>query len=280
MIDKIKVAGVQMNPLLMEKEKNLTRIVERTKEAAKGGATLIVFPECALTGYVYLSREEAIPFAETIPGPATEMVEAICRESQVYVIFGLLEKAGEKFYNSAAFLGPSGLIGIHRKVHLPDFAVDAFVDQSKDPFRVFETPIGNIGMMICYDNAFPESARILSLKGADIVVVSTNWPQGREMMSKLVPPVRAFENGVNLVAVDRVGMERGWKFLGVSKVVDPIGDVLVEASSEKEEIIFAELSLSQARKKDVTITKSESSAICKLDRFENRRPDLYGEITK
>jgi predicted amidohydrolase len=293
MVDKIIVSAVQTNPVLMAKEINLRKIVDRTKEAARNGALLIVFPECALTGYVFCSREEAIPFAEAIPGPSTKIVSDICREFQVYVVFGLLEKERHKYYNSAAFVGPKGLIGTYRKAHLPrverdqthatpvgnnGIAVDVFMDRSTASFRVYATPIGNIGIMICYDNSFPETARILSLLGAEIIAMPTNWGEGDIVVNKLMPSVRAFENGVNLIAADRVGIERGERFPGESKIIDPKGRILAEAGAENEEIVYAEISLSQAREKHTIIGKKEYGFV--EDKMRDRCPELYDQITK
>ena len=179
MPDRIKIAVVQMEPELMKTGENLRTILNATKKAADNHANLIVFPECSLTGYIFSSRQEALPFAETIPGPSTEKLVYLCQELRVYVIFGLLEKENDKLFNAAAFLGPQGLIGKYRKNHLPFLGVDRFVDIGDQPFRVHRTPIGNIGLHICYDVVFPESSRVLALLGADILALPTNFPRGR-----------------------------------------------------------------------------------------------------
>ncbi|MCK4863638.1 MAG: carbon-nitrogen hydrolase family protein, partial [Dehalococcoidales bacterium] len=125
----IKIAAVQTNPKLMNPEKNLESVISAIKEATAKQASLIVLPECCLTGYVFDSREEALPFAETIPGPTTENLISLCSELKVYVILGLLEKDGDKLFNAAAFVGPDGLVGKYRKNHLPFLGVDRFVDR-------------------------------------------------------------------------------------------------------------------------------------------------------
>jgi|GEM_PF-2334835 predicted amidohydrolase len=111
MPDKVKIAAVQMNPVIMQNKNNLDKILAEARTAAGNGADLIVFPECALSGYVFSSREEAMPFMETIPGPATDKLAACCKELGVHVIFGLLEKDGDKCFNAAVLIGPAGLIG-------------------------------------------------------------------------------------------------------------------------------------------------------------------------
>src|SRR5947207_11833609 len=120
------VAGVQMRPELGNKIVNLRMIEARLKQSALGGAKLIVFPECALTGYGYDSKDRAWPQAETIPGPATEAIAAVCKAHDVFAVFGLLEKDGERLFNACALVGPSGLVGSYRKTHLLHLGVDRF----------------------------------------------------------------------------------------------------------------------------------------------------------
>jgi 5-aminopentanamidase len=272
----VKIAAVQMNPKLMRNGKNLEQIIMKTREAAADGAMLIVFPECALTGYMFASQEEALPYAEAIPGPATEKVGALCKELGVYVIFGLLEQDGNKLYNAAAFLGPDGLIGKYRKNHLPYLGVDRFIDKGDNRITVFNSPVGNVGILICYDMTFPENARVMMLNGADIIVVITNWPRQREMVAKHMVNTRALENHVYLVASDRVGTERKGKFLGRSKIADTAGQTLGSASTTKEEIIYADADLELARQKHLAFVPGEFET----DFIRDRRPELYGDIVK
>ena len=275
MSDKVKIAAVQMDPKIMKNGENLERILLEARAAAKKGADLIVFPECVLSGYVFSSREEAIPFAESIPGVSTERLAACCQELGVYVVYGLLERDGDKCYNSTVLVGPKGLIGKYRKIHLPFLGVDRFTDAGNSPFQVFETPIGNIGIHICYDCNFPESARIMALLGADIITLPTNWPVGRERVVNYVVNARAYENRIHLVAANRAGSERGTRFMGRSKIVGASGDTLAEAGSD-EETIYAEVSLTEARQKHIVIKAGEFE----VDFIHDRRPELYSELTK
>ena len=199
-----------------------------------------------------------------------------CRELGVYVVYGLLERADDKCYNAAVLVGPEGLICKYRKIHLPFLGIDRFIDAGTEPFQVYETPIGNIGIQICYDCNFPESTRIMALLEADIIALPTNWPQGRERIVNYVVNTRAYENRVHLVAADRVGNERGARFLGHSKIVSASGDTLVEASGDNEETIYAEVSLAEARQKHIVIKAGEFE----VDYIRDRRPELYGELTK
>ncbi len=276
MIDKVKIAAVQIDPKLMAKKENLDKIILNIKSAASNRANLIVFPECALTGYVFENLEEAIPSMETIPGPSTNELVKCCRETGVYVVMGLLEIDGRRCFNAAVLVGPEGLVGKYRKIHLPFLGIDRFLDRGDKPFQVYQTPVGNIGILICYDCTFPESARVMTLMGADILALPTNWPKGREKAPGLVVPTRAFENKVYVAAVDRVGSERGTDFIGLSKIIDTNGDALAAASGDSEEIIYAEVSLSSARQKR-TILKA---GVFEWDFISDRRPELYGEITK
>ena len=272
--DKVKLAAAQINPLITAKRENLEKIVSVARIAAGNKSDLIVFPECALTGYMFSTRDEALPYAETIPGPSTETFSALCREMGVYIVYGLLEKEGAAIYNSAALIGPGGLIGRYRKNHLPFLGIDRFLDAGNEPFRVYETSIGKIGLFICYDCNFPESARVMALSGADILALPTNWPEGRSMIPEHVITVRAFENKVHLIAADRVGEERGARFIGCSKIINAKGETLSAASDDKEEIIYGEVSLADARQKRTIIKAGEFEA----DYIHDRRPELYGKI--
>jgi predicted amidohydrolase len=275
MKDKVRVAAVQMEPKLKRNEENLEKILHMIRTAAGEGAELIVFPECALTGYMFNSRKEALPYAETVPGPATERLAALCQELSVHVVVGMLEIHGDKCFNVAVLVGPQGPVGKYRKTHLPFLGVDRFLDHGDKPFQIYRTPIGNIGMHICYDCNFPETARVMALQGADILALPTNWPTDRGNISRYVINARALENRVYVIAADRIGVERGSTFLGMSKIAGPSGDTLAEGSRDKEEILYAEVSLAESRQKHVIIKPGEFE----LDFMGDRRPELYGRIT-
>ena len=276
MSDTVKIAAVQTDPKITKNEENLEKVLLKTKTAANDGADLIVFPECALPGYVFASREEAMPFTESIPGASTDKITACCQELGVHIVVGLLEKDADRCYNAAVLIGPGGLVGKYRKIHLPFLGVDRFIDAGNEPFPVYQTPIGNIGIHICYDCTFPESARIMTLLGADIIVLPTNFPKGRDKIIDYLVNTRALENGIHFVAAGRVGNERGIEFLGRSKIVRASGNTLAEASRDDEEIIYAEVRLAEARQKRIVIKPGEFE----LDRIHDRRPDLYGELTR
>lgn len=277
MSDILKVAAVQMNPKLMKNEKNLEKMLLRIQEAAAKGAKLIVFPECALTGYMFQSREEALPFTETIPGPATDKILDSCAKLGVYVIFGLLEQDNGRLYNAAAFVGPEGLVGKYRKTHIPGgFGADNFVDAGDKSFEVYQTPIGNIGILICHDITYPETARVLMLQGADVIVVPTNWPRQPDIVARHIINTRAVENFVHIVAADRVGVERKARFLGLSKIINARGMTKVSAGIRGEEVIYAEVDLAYARIKYVPGGVGGKW----FDIIEDRRPEFYGDIVR
>jgi predicted amidohydrolase len=276
MSEIVKVAAAQTDPKLMQNKGNIDSIIKGAKSAAGNKASLVVFPECHLTGYVYKSREEALPYAETIPGPSTEELIPLCKQLDIHVIYGLLEKADDKLYNALAFIGPEGLVGSYRKIHLPFLGIDRFVDKGERPFQVYPTSIGRVGIHICYDIIFPESARVMTLLGAEIVVLSTNFPQKRGETNNCVARARAIENKVHMVVSDRVGLERGFTFAGLSNVVNATGEVFGLASPDKEEIVYGEVDLELARQKHRVFIPGE----WEIDNIGDRRPELYGIISQ
>jgi predicted amidohydrolase len=271
MSEAIKVAGVQMEPVLLDSAGNLARCLELTETAAKEGARLIVFPEAALSGYVFRNLDEALPSAEAVPGPSTERIADSCRRLNVYVVIGLLERNGNRCYNTSVLMGPSGLIGKYRKLHLPYIGVDRFLNHGDLPLEVYDTDIGRIGLGICYDLDFPEPARVLALMGAEVIVAVANWPEGIEFIPDYVVLTRARENMVNLVAVNRVGEERGVRFFGRSKFADCMGVTLAEGKAYREDIVYAEIDPASARKKYRVIIPGE----LEVDTIRDRRPEFY-----
>jgi predicted amidohydrolase len=131
-----------------------------------------------------------------------------------------------------------------------------------------------IGMNICYDGGFPEPARVLTLLGADLVVLPTNWPPGAECMAGCVVNARAMENNIFYAAADRVGDERGFRFIGQSKICGPSGQVLAEAAHDREAILYAEIDVAAARQKKIV----RRAKLHEIDRLRDRRPEMYGPI--
>jgi predicted amidohydrolase len=273
---KTKIACVQMDVEIGKVAANREKIIGRIKEAAESGAQLAIFPECALTGYCFDSLEEAAPFAEPAEGESAAAVAKACRETGAHAVVGFIEKEGAAFYNAAMLVGPGGILGTYRKVHLPYIGVDRFLTPGDRPFEVHHLPFGKVGINICYDASFPESARALKLMGAELIILPTNWPPGAWRTPEFVVNTRANENHVNFAAVNRVGRERGWEFIGRSKVVDPNGDTVVEAAREGEEILFAELDLREANNNRIV----NVAGAYEIDRIADRRPDFYAVVAE
>lgn len=277
MSDTTIVAVAQIDIKLGLPETNMARMIAYAGEAAGSKADLIVFPECSLTGYQFDSREEALASAQTVPGPATRAISSLCTELKVHVIFGLLEQAGDRLFNTSVLIGPGGFVCAYHKNHVAFQAVDRFVEKGDRPFELCDIPNLRIGLELGYDTFFPEAARVHSLLGADLVVLQTNFATtGLVERAARVTTTRAIENKVYVVWCNRVGQERGYPFRGRSKVMDPMGMALARASDDNEEIIYAELEPAKARTKRITHFTGE----WELDRFGDRRPELYGLITE
>lgn len=270
----MRVAVAQIDPKLGEVERNLEACVSYLEQASAHGAQLLVLPECAIPGYMFESPEQALPFAEEIPGPSTETLQRECARLGTYVVCGMLERDGDALRNSAVLVGPEGLAGTYRKAHLPFLGVDRFVVPG-DELPVYETPLGRIGIEICYDLRFPELTRTLALRGADLIAHPTNFPLAARPQTEFITRARAAENRVYLLTSNRVGKE-GWaEFCGWSQIVDPYGARLAEAGVDDETLLVAEVDLKRARDKDYVIPGEYE-----LYLFEHRRPELYAALVE
>ena len=271
---KTNIACAQIDCVLGQPQTNLNRIVESIRVAAKRDAKLVAFPECALTGYAFESLEEAAPFAEDLHGPSAQAIADVCRETGVYAAVGFIETDGANFYNAVMLVGPEGVAGNYRKVHLPFIGIDRFVSPGDRAFQVFELPFGKVGLNICYDISFPEAARVLKLLGAELIVLVTNWPPAAWRSPEFVVNTRALENHLFYAAVNRVGIERGWRFIGRSKVVDCNGDTLAEGSADAEDLLVVAMNLREANNNHIV----NVAGAYELDRLADRRPEMYDVI--
>jgi 5-aminopentanamidase len=269
-----KIAGVQMDCRIGEVAANRAAIIERLHKAAALGARIAIFPECVITGYAFESLEEARPFAETIPGSSTEALTAACREANIWAVVGMLERSGDIVFNACVLIGPAGLVGSYRKIHLPFLGIDRFTKPGDRPFAVQEIDGLKIGMSICYDGSFSETTRILTLLGADLVVLPTNWPAGSESTVRHLVQCRALENNVYYAAVNRIGTERGTRFIGQSRLIDVNGELLASASADEDTILVAEIDPARARNKQIVRIPGKYM----LHRLNDRRPDMYGPL--
>ncbi|MGX8012610.1 nitrilase family protein [Mesorhizobium sp. ORM8.1] len=274
---EVTVACIQMEPRFGETAENVAKSVSLIEDAARRGAELIVLPELCNTGYVFQTRVEARALAEEIPdGPTTSAwLEAAARLG-VHIVAGITERAGNDLYNTAVVIGPDGLIGRYRKMHL--WADEALYFTPGDlSFPVFDTALGRIGCHICYDCWFPESFRLAALQGAEILCVPTNWvpipgqDPKREAMANIIVMAAAHSNSVFVAAADRVGTERGQPFIGQSLIVSHTGwPIAGPASTDREEILIAKANLADARR------KRNWNAFNQV--LRDRRTDAYAEM--
>ncbi len=271
-----KIAAVQMDCRLGEKRANLEAVRAQLREAAGQGAKLVIFPECVLSGYCFESHEEARPHAETLPGPSSDALAEDCRALGVWAAVGMLEADRDRLFNVCALIGPSGLVATYRKIHLPFLGVDRFTTPGDRPFAVHDLGGLRVGMSICYDGSFPESARVLMLLGADLVILPTNWPTGAVTTVKYLIQARALENHIYFAAVNRVGEERSFRFIGQSRIVDVTGELLAASEGPAPGILYADLDPQRPRNKQIVKIPGKYE----LNRIADRRPQMYEPITR
>ena len=257
----VKVAAVQTSPRMFDNAYNLGVMLSKTDEAAQNGASLVAFPELSLTAYKYSSTAEAMLYAEPVPGPSTDAMAAKAVERRVFVVFGLLEKAGEDVFDTVAFVGPEGYIGKYRKVHQGYRSESLVFSRGTQPPPVFATSIGRIGLANCYDGAFPETARLLGLQGADIMVFIYN-ESGAVWRDYVLS--RGAENNAFVLAPNRIGSERLSSFNGGSFIGAPGMQMLASAGATAEQTVYADLDLSSLG----------ASA------YTKRRPELYEAVAE
>ena len=259
----MRAAIFQFAPAFGEVAANVARIARAARAVDAG---LWVLPELATTGYLFADRAECQALAEPATGPTLQALADLCRERSTSMVVGFAERFEEHLYNSAAFVSPDGVIAVYRKVHLFDRERLTF-DPGPDPFRVAPLEGHRLGMMVCFDWVFPESARSLALQGADVVAHPSNLvlPYCQDAMV-----TRALENGVFCLTANRVGDEHRagveLSFTGRSQIVDPRGRVLARAPADTEITIVADLDLDLARDKALT---------SRNDRLGDRRPECY-----
>lgn len=264
----MRVGYVQFAPDFGEQEKNLNRIAALL---AGKEADLWVLPELCTTGYQFTSKRELLDLAEPIPhGPSVKAIQKIAQETGAHFVLGLAERAGETFYNSAILVGPQGLLGHYRKVHL-FYREKLWFSPGDRPFPVVEIGGVSVGMLICYDHMFPEAARVLALRGAQILAHPANFVLPG--LGQLTMRVRALENRVFVVTANRVGREAREEppllFTGMSQIVSPIGEILASSDQTEEEAVTVEIDPQRAKDKKLTPLN---------DLFQDRRPEFYATL--
>lgn len=251
----------------------LLRKIERyTRQARKKQANLIVFPELALTGY--MCRDLVYELAEPIPGPSVQRLEATAKKENMHIVLGMLEKSSKAkavLYNTAVLISPEGFIGKYQKMHLPTHSVF----EEKRYFRggyqtpVFDTQLGKLGLIICYDVFFPEITRLLRLKGAQLVICISASPSVRRGFFEVLTTARALENTMFLTYVNLVGIEDGLQFWGGSRMIAPSGRILAQAKYDEEDLIVTQINYSDMNRVEVFVPM-----------LRDLRPELFDSLKK
>ncbi|MTC43259.1 nitrilase-related carbon-nitrogen hydrolase [Providencia sp. wls1921] len=242
--NRVKVALAQFDSELGNKTGNLQRMAQLCEQAVSQGAKLICFPELATTGYRGDLLSTQLWDLSDFDGSETyRMFSQLASRLDITIVAGFAERGSRlgEVYNSVGVWNPGceNISGVFRKVHA--FGIEKQWFKNGDTFPVFDTPIGKIGVMICYDMGFPEVARILTLQGAELLIAPSAWCiQDRDMWD-INTACRALENGTHLLAVNRWGHEEDLHLFGGSKIMGPRGQVLCEASCEQEQLLVGEI---------------------------------------
>jgi predicted amidohydrolase len=268
----MRLACVQSNVVFGDPISNAERAIERLRSLKVEGVDLAVFPEAYLTGYCVSTTEEACGIAIAPGSEALQKLQAACDEIDILAIVGFAESVDGKLYNSAVLLEPGKAPRTYRKTHLPELGLDKFVEAGQ-ALPVFDTRLGKIGILICFDLRPPEATRVLALAGAELIVLPTNWPVGAEISAAHIGIARAAENRVFVATCNRVGEENGFRFIGQSKIIDLTGKVIAAAGDE-EEVIMGDIDLSSARQKRMVAIPGKYET----EVFASRNPRLYSSL--
>ncbi len=262
----MKIAAIQTNPKHLDIQHNLDAMLATISST---DAELLIFPELALTGYLFRTREEAVPYALPIECDAITQLRNACATARRSILFGHLELADDHLFNSAVTIDATGtIIGLYRKTHLFHFERSVF-EPGDTGFKVFDLPtdsgIVKLGVMICYDWRFPESARSLALLGAEIIAIPSNIVTRTGMLHSVLQ-TRAFENKVIVAFADRVGQEEDLLYRGESCIINYNGEILTRLDNTTTGITLADVTPAETRNKSFSDLN---------DIFQDRRPELY-----
>jgi len=288
--DKFTIGLIQM-AAATDPDKNLDRAIGFVEQAARDGAEVICLPELFRSQYFCQSEDASLfDLAESIPGPSTEALGKIARAKNVTVIASIFERrAAGLYHNTVALIDTLGKVaGLYRKMHIPDdpaYYEKFYFTPGDLGFQAFDTPVGSIGTLICWDQWYPEGARLTALRGAEILFYPTaiGWhPHEKEKYGaaqrdawRTIQRSHAIANGVYVAGVNRIGHEKpveggaGIEFWGSTFLADPFGVIIVEASTDKEEILIAEID----RKRIEEVRRNWPF-------LRDRRIDAYGGIEK
>ncbi len=264
----MKAGFYQFAPVFGSIDENINKTLSAVQDTE---VDLLVLPEFFATGYQFVSKEEVAALSEEVPhGRTTERLAEFSRAKGMFIVAGLPERDGDKFYNSAVLTGPDGFIGVYRKTHL-FYEENLYFTPGDTGFKVWDTSIGRIGIMICFDWFFPEAMRTLAVLGADIVAHPSNLvlPFCPDSM-----PVRCLENRVFAITANRIGTEHrkndeSLTFIGKSEVVSPKGEIMIRASEDEEEVMVKEIDPVLARDKTLNAYN---------DLLKDRRPGEYSPL--
>ena len=261
----MRTGVAQTNPVFGQREANLDQALDLI---ARESADLWVLPELFATGYQFATQREALALAEPVPdGPTTSALARFSAKHACHIVAGLPERDGDRLFNSAVLVGPDGFLACYRKVHL-FYEEKLYFRPGDRPFSVIDLGDVCVGMMICFDHLFPESARSLALQGADVICHPANLVMPD--LAQRTMAIRALENGVYTATANRVGTEsrtiEALTYTGRSQIVAPDGEILIRLSPDQVEAAVIEIDVGRAR--DKAITRQN-------DKLNDRRPDLY-----
>jgi predicted amidohydrolase len=230
-------------------------------------ADLVVAPELALSGYLFTRKREVEQMAEEVPGPATDRLTRASAEANCHVVVGLAERSGDRLYNSAVLIGPRGVIGVYRKVHL-FYEEKLYFSPGDRGFPLFDIRDVKVGLLVCFDHFFPEAARTLALQGAQIICHPSNLvlPEYGQLTTR----VRSIENRVFWILANRYGTERRdgktLTYSGCSQITADNGEILARAQAEGDSLTVVQVDPQRALDKHLTDRN---------DLFSDRRTELY-----
>jgi len=256
----LPVALIQMS-CGADPARNVRTAIDQIARAARGGAKLICLPELFRSLYFCQKQDyKCFQLAEPIPGPTTQLLSTAAKKHKITLVSSLFEKrAGGLYHNTAVVFGPNGkILGTYRKMHIPDdpgFNEKFYFTPGDTGFQPIDTPVGRLGILVCWDQWYPEAARLMALRGAQILIYPTaiGWARGEKKdvcqtqrsAWQTIQRSHAIANGLFVLSINRTGREKNLDFWGTSFVSNPMGRVVAEASTSRAEIVRVSLQLSE-----------------------------------
>ncbi len=256
----LPVALIQMS-CVADPARNVQTALSHVAQAARGGAKLVCLPELFRSLYFCQKQDyKCFQLAEPIPGPTTQLLSAAAKKHKITLVSSLFEKrTGGLYHNTAVVFGPNGkILGTYRKMHIPDdpgFNEKFYFTPGVTGFEPIDSPAGRLGILVCWDQWYPEAARLMALRGAQILIYPTaiGWARGEKKdvcqtqrnAWQTIQRSHAIANGLFVLSINRTGRENNLDFWGTSFVSNPMGHVVAEASAHRAEIVRASLQLSE-----------------------------------